>query len=133
MLKHLIMAAALAMPTLSSALAADAPAKAPTGDAPVYYVIYQDVHDEARFKAYVEAVTPAITQRGGVLIAAGAPSYTEGQLPFHRLVVFRWPSRQVLESFIASEEYRARIRPHRIGAADWVSAIVPALQLEAGK
>lgn len=95
-------------------------------------MIYQDVHDTARFDAYVEAVTPAITRRGAVLVAAGAPSFTEGQLPFHRLVVFRWPSRQLLEHFIASDEY-AHIRAHRVGADDWVSAIVPAFEPQVGK
>lgn len=132
MLKHLLMAAALALPTVSPAFAADTPPTARAADTPAYYVIYQDVHDEARFNAYVEAVTPAITKRGGMLIAAGAPSFTEGHLPYHRLVVFRWPSRHVLESFIASEEY-AHIRGLRVGAADWVSAVVPALEPEAGK
>lgn len=132
MLKRLIVATALAMPSLLSAFAAETPPK-PAADAPVYYVIYQDVHDEARFNAYVEAVTPAITQRGGVLIAAGAPSFTEGNLPFNRLVVFRWPSRQALEKFVTSDEYRGHIRPLRVGAADWTSAIVPSFGAETGK
>lgn len=105
MLKQLIMTAALALAAASPALAADQTTANPAADAPAYYVIYQDVHDETRFNVYADAVTPAITQRGGVLVAAGAPSFTEGSLPFHRLVVFRWPSRRVLENFIASDEY----------------------------
>lgn len=126
MLKLFVLAAALAAPALSLSAASVVAAAEPSADAPAYYVIFQDVHDEARFNAYVEAVTPAITRRGGVLVAAGAPSFTEGKLPYHRLVVFRYPSRRVLEHFIGSEEY-AHIRALRDGAADWSSAIVPAL------
>lgn len=67
-----------------------------------------------------------------MLVAAGAPSFTEGQLPYHRLVVFRWPSRRGLEGFIGSDEY-AHTRALRVGAVNWVAAVVPALEPEAGK
>lgn len=90
----------------------------------VYYVIYQNVKDEGRFQAYVDAVTPAITALGGVLVAAGPPDDTEGTAAYGRLVIFRYPSREVLESFLRSSDYAA-IRLLREGATDWLSAIVP--------
>lgn len=117
----------LSMLAMSLAFWASGPASAQAAENdPVFYVVYQDVKDERRFAAYVDAVTPAIARRGGVLVAAGAPSFTEGSAPYGRLVVFRYPTRRALEAFLASDEY-ARIRALRVGAADWLSAIVPAL------
>ena len=131
MMKALTVAAALAMPATSAGVT-NAAEKLRPADVPVYYVIYQDVRDQARFSAYVQAVTPAIAKRGGVLVAAGAPTFTEGALPYRRLVVFRYPSGRALEQFIHSPEY-AGIRSLRDGAADWSSAIVPALAGENDK
>lgn len=98
-------------------------------DRPVYFVIYQDVHDDAQFAKYVDAVTPAISRRGGRLLAAGPPKHIEGRLPHDRAVVFRYPSRRVLENFLASDEYAA-IRPLREGAVDWLATIIPELPQE---
>ncbi|MGR3273910.1 DUF1330 domain-containing protein [Acaryochloris marina NIES-2412] len=54
----------------------------------VYFVIYQNIVDVARFTEYIHAVMPAIKRRGGRLIAQGTPAALERLVSYQRAVLF---------------------------------------------
>lgn len=88
-----------------------------------YFVVYQNVTDLQQYGEYFKAVVPLIDQCGGRLIAQGSPEAMEGEMPWQRIVVLEWRSRQEFLHFWQSDEY-AEIKQLRQGAAEWQAAIV---------
>lgn len=88
-----------------------------------YFVVYQNVTHPEQYKEYFSAVVPVIDRCGGRLIAQGTPEAVEGTMPWQRVVVLEWRSRQKFLDFWHSNEY-AEIKKLRQGAADWQAAII---------
>jgi uncharacterized protein (DUF1330 family) len=61
---------------------------------PAFLIIYVNVTNPEQFKKYAEAVIPAISRRGGKLTAFGQPDVVEGDFPWHRALIFEWPSKK---------------------------------------
>lgn len=89
----------------------------------VYFVVYQNITDPQQYGQYFNAVVPLIVQCGGRLMVQGTPEAMEGTMPWQRVVVLEWQSRQAFLSFWHSDEYAA-IKKLRQGVADWQAAIV---------
>ncbi len=94
----------------------------------VYFVIYYNITDSARFMEYFQAVMPVILRRGGRLVVEGTPEAIEGTLSFKQAVVFEWPSRKDLLEYWHSDEY-AQIRKLREGAAEFQAVVIEGAQL----
>lgn len=91
-----------------------------------YFVVYQNVINPKQYEEYFAAVVPLIDQHGGRLLTAGTPEVVEGTMPWQRVVVLEWRSRQAFFDFWHSAEY-AEIKKLRQGAADWQAAIVESI------
>jgi uncharacterized protein (DUF1330 family) len=85
----------------------------PGGDGRYYVIVDVDIHDTARYTAYMERVRPALEDAGGrYLVRGGAQTRYEGRWTPARLVLLEFPSKQAWESFYFGAAYE-NIRPIR--------------------
>lgn len=76
--------------------------------AAVYIVNNMTIHDRAEYETYVRGFFPIFRKYGGeVLAVADAPKPVEGEWPYDRTVLLRFPSRAEAERWASSAEYRA--------------------------
>lgn len=74
----------------------------------VYVINNLTIHDHAAYRRYLAAFMPVFTRHGGeVLAVQNAPQALEGQWPFDRTVLLRFPTRQAFERWASSPEYQA--------------------------
>jgi uncharacterized protein (DUF1330 family) len=80
----------------------------------VYIVNNMTIHDRAAYDAYLREFMAVFRQfNGEVLAAQEAPVAIEGQWPFDRTVLLRFPSRADAQAWSGSPQYQA-IAKHRI-------------------
>jgi uncharacterized protein (DUF1330 family) len=82
----------------------------------VYCVVYETIENEKMFSKYRAQVMPTIEAYGGrFLVRGGAFTVLEGEMPFKRIAVLEFPSRQKSEDWYRSPAYQ-RILPLRTQA-----------------
>jgi len=77
-----------------------------------YYAVAEiDVSDPGWVREYIEQVTPMVERHGGRYLArTGRAEKLEGERALAQtFLIMEWPSREAMEAFYESEEYR----PHR--------------------
>jgi uncharacterized protein (DUF1330 family) len=80
----------------------------------VYIVNNMTIHDRAAYETYVRSFMDVFRKfRGEVLAVADAPAPLEGEWPFDRTVLLRFPSREEALRWSQSPEYQA-IVGHRL-------------------
>jgi len=81
-----------------------------------YCIVYEVIEDEKTFNEYRAQVIPTIEAYGGhFLVRGGKFTVLEGEMPFARIAVLEFPSRQKAEDWYHSPAYQ-RILPLRIRA-----------------
>ena len=94
----------------------------------VLSIVYEIVHDEEKFAEYRAAVMPSLQAHGGRFLARGGHfDVIEGDMPYQRVVVIEFPSREAFDGWYNSPEYQAVI-PIRMGAADSLFVTVDAVE-----
>lgn len=84
----------------------------------VYFIAQLRVHDPAEYERYLDGFDDAFAGTGGeVVLVDEAPAILEGDWPFTRVVLIRFPDETALRSWYDSEAY-CRLRAIRQGAAD---------------
>ena len=82
----------------------------------VYIVNNMTIHDRAEYETYLRKFPRVFRQfEGEVLAVADAPSPIEGEWPFDRTILLRFPSREEAERWAGSAEYQEIVR-HRHNA-----------------
>ncbi|MBK8160669.1 MAG: DUF1330 domain-containing protein [Rhodospirillaceae bacterium] len=81
---------------------------------PAYCIVYEHIDDPALFEIYRSQVMPTINAFGGKFLVRGGKFTTlEGEMPFERIAMLEFPSRQIAEDWYNSPEYQ-RILPYRL-------------------
>lgn len=94
----------------------------------VISVVYEKVHDQESFERYRVAVMPSLEAHGGRFLArGGAFEVVEGSMPYERVGVLEFPSREAFDGWYHSPEYQA-ILPFRLNAADCLFVTVDAVE-----
>ncbi|MGL4233897.1 MAG: DUF1330 domain-containing protein [Casimicrobium sp.] len=79
----------------------------------VYVINNMTITDRKAYDTYLREFMPVFREfEGEVLAATDAPALIEGEWPFDRTVLLRFPDRESLERWSQSEAYRA-IAVHR--------------------
>ncbi|TDQ78897.1 uncharacterized protein (DUF1330 family) [Dongia mobilis] len=82
-----------------------------------YCIVYENIDDPEMFQTYRAQVMPTIEAHGGrFLVRGGAFTVLEGEMPYSRIAVLEFPSRQAAEDWYHSPDYQ-RILPYRLKAA----------------
>lgn len=78
-----------------------------------YCIVYETIENDAMFAEYRAQVMPTIEAYGGrFLVRGGKFTVLEGEMPFMRIAVLEFPSRQMAEDWYRSPDYQ-RILPLR--------------------
>jgi len=73
----------------------------------IYLILDNEVHDADTYERYKTAVRPMVEAAGGeYLTRDGKVDVLVGDWSPGRVVIFKWPSREVLDAFMTSEEYK---------------------------
>lgn len=95
----------------------------------VYIVNNMKIHDRAEYDTYLRGFMEVFRQFDGeVLAAVDAPQPVEGEWPFDRTVLLRFPSREAALRWAESPQYRA-IAEHRWKGTTSNVVILPELAL----
>jgi len=93
----------------------------------VYVLNNMTIHDRAAYEAYLRGFMEVFRRYAGeVLAVADAPEPLEGEWPFDRTVLLRFPSREEVLRWAESPEYRA-IAEHRFQGTTSNVVILPEL------
>ena len=80
----------------------------------VYIINNMTIHDRAEYDTYLRAFMGVFRKfNGDVLAAVDAPSPVEGQWPYDRTILLRFPSREDALRWSESPEYK-EIAKHRV-------------------
>ena len=72
-----------------------------------YFIIQINVTNAENYKEYIEKVTPIVKKFGGEYIVRGGQSANvEGNWPFQRTVVLKFPTYDMVKEWHNSEEYK---------------------------
>ena len=83
-----------------------------------YCIVYEVVDDHTTFEEYRRQVLATIQAHDGrFLVRGGAFTALEGEMPYERIAMLEFPSREVAERWYHSPEYQACI-PLREGAVE---------------
>ena len=78
-----------------------------------YCVVYEIIDDPKPFEEYRRQVLSTIEAHGGrFLVRGGAFTVLEGEMPYNRIALLEFPSREKAEEWYKSPEYQ-RILPLR--------------------
>ena len=73
----------------------------------VYLILENQIHDVEAYDRYKAAVKPMVEAAGGeYLTRDGKIDVLAGDWNPGRVVIFKWPSREVLDAFLSSEDYQ---------------------------
>ena len=73
----------------------------------IYLIFENEIHDEQAYARYKAAVRPMVEAAGGeYLTRDGKINVLVGDWRPKRIVIFRWPSQETLDAFMASEAYQ---------------------------
>ncbi|NQU60221.1 MAG: DUF1330 domain-containing protein [Rhodospirillales bacterium] len=71
-----------------------------------YIIVQLEVTDPETYKTYAEQVPPILEKYGGEFVVRGGPmEVLEGDWPFPRAVVIKFPSMEQAKAWHASAEY----------------------------
>ena len=80
---------------------------------PVYIINNMTIHDRAEYDRYLRAFMGVFRKyQGEILAAVDAPAPIEGEWPYDRTILLRFPSREEALRWSESPEYR-EIARHR--------------------
>jgi uncharacterized protein (DUF1330 family) len=84
-----------------------------------YCIVYERrLHDPKMFDEYRKQVMSTIEAHGGKFLVRGGKFTTlEGEMPFERIALLEFPSRQAVEDWYSSPAYQ-KILPLRLNAID---------------
>ena len=72
-----------------------------------YFIIQINVTNAENYKEYIEKVTPIVKKFGGEYIVRGGQSENvEGNWPFQRTVVLKFPTYDMVKEWRNSDEYK---------------------------
>tara|TARA_B100000315_G_scaffold36895_1_gene31488 strand:+ start:62 stop:349 length:288 start_codon:yes stop_codon:yes gene_type:complete len=72
-----------------------------------YFIIQINVTNAENYKEYIEKVTPIVKKFGGEYIVRGGQSENvEGNWPFQRTVVLKFPTYDMVKEWHNSDEYK---------------------------
>ena len=72
-----------------------------------YFIIQINVTNAENYKEYIEKVTPIVEKFGGKYIVRGGQSENvEGNWPFQRTVVLKFPTYDMVKKWHNSDEYK---------------------------
>ena len=72
-----------------------------------YFIIQINVTNAENYKEYIEKVTPIVKKFGGEYIVRGGQSENvEGNWPFQRTVVLKFPTYDMVKKWHNSDEYK---------------------------
>jgi uncharacterized protein (DUF1330 family) len=72
-----------------------------------YCIVYEIVDDPTTFEEYRRQVLPTIeAHQGRFLVRGGAFTALEGDMPYQRIAMLEFPSREVAERWYHSPEYQ---------------------------
>ncbi len=72
----------------------------------IYLIFENEVHDPETYERYKTAVRPMVEAAGGqYLTRDGQVDVLLGDWKPKRVVIFKWPDQQSLDTFMASPEY----------------------------
>ena len=72
-----------------------------------YFIIQINVTNAENYKEYIEKVTPIVKKFGGEYIVRGGQSANvEGNWPFQRTVVLKFPTYDMVKEWHNSDEYK---------------------------
>ena len=90
-------------------------------------IVYLNVDDWEGYDRYRSQVVPTLEPFGAkVLVRGGAFTTVEGEMPFERIVVLEFPSRDAAEAWYRSDAYQA-VLPIRLAASRCQFVIVDAV------
>ena len=90
-------------------------------------IVYENIDDWDGFDLYRTKVMPTLEPFGGrFLVRGGAFTTLEGEMPYERIVVLEFPSRDAAEAWYRSDAYQA-VLPIRLAASRCQFVIVDAL------
>ncbi len=90
-------------------------------------IVYENIDDWDGFDRYRTEVMATLEPFGArFLVRGGAFTTLEGELPFERIVVLEFPSREAAETWYWSDAYQA-VLPIRLAAAQCQFVIVDAV------
>ena len=90
-------------------------------------IIYTNVDDWEGFDRYRSQVAPTLEPFGAkFLVRGGAFTTVEGEMPFERIVVLEFPSREAAKAWYRSDAYQA-VLPIRLAATRCQFVIVDAV------
>jgi uncharacterized protein (DUF1330 family) len=115
-----------ASPPSPSPRAESAPAESrrPAATAPVYVVALIEIHDRETYRKYEAGFLPVFMRHEGEILAVDENvTPAEGEWPWTRTVLLKFPDEAALQRWYASPEYQA-ILPHRLKAANASIAVV---------
>lgn len=80
-------------------------------------IVYENIEDREEFDRYRSAVMPTLASYGArFLVRGGTFTTLEGEMPYERIAVLEFPSRDAAESWYHSDAYQA-ILPIRLAAS----------------
>jgi uncharacterized protein (DUF1330 family) len=93
-----------------------------------YCIVYELLGDPTRFDEYRRQVMPTIEAYDGkFLVRGGAVTVLEGDMPYQRIAMLEFPSREKAEAWYHSAEYQ-RILPLRTESARSLFILVDGLE-----
>ena len=99
----------------------------------VYVVNNLRIHDRAEYGEYVSGFMEAFRGCGGEILAVqDAPQAFEGEWPYDRTVLLKFPSREAIGKWVESEKYQAIIG-HRLRGASSNIVILDAFVFPSAK
>ena len=73
----------------------------------IYLILDNEIHDKEAYERYKTAVKPMVEAAGGeYLTRDGKVDVLIGDWNPSRVVIFKWPTQEALDTFMASEEYQ---------------------------
>lgn len=88
---------------------------------PCYFIAQIDIHNPREYQRYLDECDAVFAKHDGEYLAVDtAPTVLEGDWPFGRVVLIRFPSEIALRRWYESPEYQ-RILAHRLKGARCVT------------
>ena len=90
----------------------------------IYFIANIRMKDKEAYQPYLKDVDQILAQYGGEYLAVeDGPRVMEGEWPYTRLALVRFPDEEALNRWYFSEEYQA-ILHYRLDAADCDTVVV---------
>jgi uncharacterized protein (DUF1330 family) len=79
-----------------------------------YFIVYEVPHDPEKLHSLAPQLPPTLeAYKGHFIVRGGKFSTLEGEMPFQRIAVLEFPSRQAAESWYHSPDYQRLVALRR--------------------